>query len=208
VSQSTLTEIPSVFAQEARQRLEDLMQRLGKRLPEGTLELLSTTTARPHRPSAPRHVVFELNDVRYAVPLENVREIQQLPTITPLPRVPDWLSGITNWRGEVLSVVDLRLLLKLPPLEPRQSQRLLIVHSTVEEIATGWIVDRLIGLRGIARQELRGATLEKAVPPSFIRGIADVEGHFVGVLDVNRVLASPELRQFEATWPTELAAET
>lgn len=208
MSQSTLGENQSAVTQDARQRLAQLMERLGQRFPDGTLELLSPARPGPSRPSAPRHVVWELNAVRYAVPMENVREIQRLPRITPLPQVPEWLLGVTNWRGELLSVVDLRSLLKLPPNEQRHSQRLLIVHSTAEEIFVGWVVDRLIGLRGIPRQELHRVAPGKTECCGFFRGIAEVEGHLVGVLDVNRVLASPELRQFDAVWPAESAVTT
>ena len=148
-----------------------------------------------------KHVVFELADAQYAVPMNNVRELQRLPRITALPNVPDWVSGVTNLRGDVLSVVDLRTLLGMPAAQSAASQRLIVVCSTREEITTGWIVDRLVGLRGITPEELKPcSTLMTGSAVSFLNGIVERDGRLIAVLDVNRVLSSPEMRQFEPTW--------
>lgn len=153
-----------------------------------------------------KHVLFVLDGTQYAVPMENVLELQRLPRITPLPSVPDWLRGVTNLRGEVLSVVDLRSLLGLSQAESSMSQRLVVVRSTVEEIATGWIVDRMIGVRRLAMDDMQpSSTLTIGAAVRFLSGIVDYEGQLIAVLDVNRVLSSPETRQFEPTWQADVA---
>ncbi|MCX7418936.1 MAG: chemotaxis protein CheW [Planctomycetia bacterium] len=145
-----------------------------------------------------KHVVFVLNATHYAVPLANVLEIQRVPQITALPHVPDWLRGVTNMRGDVLSVVDLRMLLKIELAECSQDERMVVVKSTKEELAIGWIVDRVVGIRGIEPSELKSTSLLPADSmASFIAGIIQRDDRLIAVLDVNRVLSSPELRQFE-----------
>ena len=150
---------------------------------------------------AVKHVLFMLNESHYAVPLANVLELQRLPHITLLPNVPDWLRGVTNLRGDVLSVVDLRSLLGLPVAESIVSQRLIVVRSTREEISTGWVVDRVTGIRGIADEDLQPcSTLMTGPAVSFLSGVVERDARLIAVLDVNRVLSSPEMRQFEPTW--------
>lgn len=145
-----------------------------------------------------KHVVFELDGTQYAVPLTNVLEIQRVPRVTELPHVPDWLRGVTNMRGDVLSVVDLRMLLGIRLLEHSQDERMVVVKSTTEELAIGWIVDRVIGIRGITPGEARPcAELPADSATNFISGIIQRDDRLIAVLDVNRVLNSPELRQFE-----------
>lgn len=145
-----------------------------------------------------KHVVFELDGTHYAVPLTNVLEIQRVPRITALPHVPDWLRGVTNMRGDVLSVVDLRMLLGVKLLDHSQEERMVVVKSTVEELAIGWIVDRVVGIRGIAPGETKPCSeLSADSAPGFIEGIVQRDDRVIAVLDVNRVLSSPELRQFE-----------
>lgn len=148
-----------------------------------------------------KHVLFVLDDTQYAVPMENVLELQRLPRVTPLPTVPGWLRGAANLRGDVLSVVDLRSLLGLPAVESSASQRLIVVRSTLEEIATGWIVDRVIGVRRLATGDMQPtSTLATGASTRFLNGIVEYDNHLIAVLDVNRVLSSPEMRQFEPTW--------
>jgi purine-binding chemotaxis protein CheW len=145
-----------------------------------------------------KHVVFELDGTQYAVPLTNVWEIQRVPQITALPHVPDWLRGVTNMRGDVLSVVDLRVLLGIAMAERSQDERMVVVKSTAEDVAIGWIVDRVIGIRGFAPGEAKPCSeLTSDSMASFIAGIFQRDDRLIAVLDVNRVLSSPVLRQFE-----------
>ena len=182
------------------------LHELAAKIARETLGTSSETNSTESATSTVKHVLFVLDDTQYAVPMENVLELQRLPRITPLPSAPEWLRGVTNLRGAVLSVVDLRSLLGLPPTDSSVSQRLVVVRSTVEEIATGWIVDRMIGVRRLAMEDMQpSSTLTIGAAVRFLNGIVDCEGQLVAVLDVNRVLSSPEMRQFEPTWQADVA---
>ena len=155
---------------------------------------------------AEKHLLFVLHEAQYAIPLANVFELQRMPHITALPNVPDWLLGVMNLRGEILSVVDLRSLLGLPAAASSTSKRLIVVRSTREEISTGWIVDHVAGIRGIAAEDLQPcSTLMPGPALSFLNGVVERDSHLIAVLDVNRVLSSPEMRQFEPTWQADVA---
>lgn len=182
------------------------LHELAAKIARETLGTISETNVSESAPPGVKHVVFVLDDTQYAVPMENVLELHRLPRVTPLPSSPEWLRGVTNLRGDVLSVVDLRSLLGLPPAESSVSQRLVVVRSTVEEIATGWIVDRMIGVRRLAMDDMQpSSTLTIGAAVRFLSGIIDCEGQLIAVLDVNRVLSSPEMRQFEPTWQADVA---
>lgn len=172
-------------------------------------ETLGTVTGAPDSGSmnsGVKHVLFVLNGSQYAVPMENVLELQRLPRITSLPSVPAWLRGVTNLRGEVLSVVDLRSLLGLPTAETHVSQRLVVVRSMLEEIATGWIVDQVVGMRRLATEDMQpSTTLATGAATRFVSGLVDYDGQLIAVLDVNRILSSPEMRQFESGWQADVA---
>lgn len=62
--------------------------------------------------SSSRHLCFSLGEEEYAVPLSHVREVIELPDITPVPYMPQHYRGIMNLRGQILSIIDLRLKLK------------------------------------------------------------------------------------------------
>lgn len=60
-----------------------------------------------------RYIVFTLGTERFALPLLSVREVIAPPEITPIPFSPHYFLGIMNRRGQVISVLDLRLKLQL-----------------------------------------------------------------------------------------------
>jgi chemotaxis signal transduction protein len=98
-----------------------------------------------------RHICIELADKQFAIPLTAVMEAGEHLLVQPLPLLPDWISGITNIRGEIISVVDLNLFFKTKSkakpttLAPVETKPYLIVHNDDMKIAM--IVDRIIATR-------------------------------------------------------------
>ena len=90
------------------------------------------------------------------------------------------------------------MLLGIETADRSNDERMVVVKSTSEELAIGWIVDRVVGIRGIEPNETQTCSATKAVPDAgFIQGIVQRDDRVIAVLDVNRVLNSPILRQFE-----------
>ncbi len=133
------------------------------------------------------HLICTLDEAEFALPLAGVLEVQRLPAVTPAPHLPDWLLGLTNRRGEILSVVDLAAFLGLPSAAPAPTRRLVVVHSAQEEMTTGLVVDGVRGLRGLPADDLAEPAL--AVP--FILGVAGT----AAVLDLEGLLRSPRMRR-------------
>lgn len=105
----------------------------------------------PTSPSSPelsrKLVLFELDEQVFAIPVSNVSEIQREPQITRIPHVPEWVCGVTNLRGSIISVIDLRLRLGLPLPEVGIRRRMIVIRSPVQRVTTGLLVDRVLGIR-------------------------------------------------------------
>jgi purine-binding chemotaxis protein CheW len=56
-----------------------------------------------------RFLCFRLGDEDYAVPLLSVKEVIAMPDTTPIPNTPSHFMGIMNLRGQVISIIDLRV---------------------------------------------------------------------------------------------------
>ena len=88
-------------------------------------------------------VTFTVNNESFGVLIQIVEEIIILPEkVTPVPRAPTYFSGMINLRGEIISVIDLRQRFQLPPVEPTNMTRILVVSIT--GIKVGMIVDAVI----------------------------------------------------------------
>ena len=144
-------------------------------------------------------VVVELGDSVFGIPMVNVHEIQRVPKVTLLPNVPNWVLGVANLRGNILSVVDLRLLLGMAPFDAApSSRRLVVTQSLVDDVDTGFIVDRVIGIRAVAVQSVAPPTapVNDQIAP-YLTGVVEVDDALVAFLDIDKLMLSEDFRQFE-----------
>ena len=144
-----------------------------------------------------RYVLLSIASANYAVLEAFVTELERIPKITPVPRVPAWLRGVTNLRGDVISVVDMRMFLGLDPASSNAA-RMLVVRLLTEEFATGLLVDGVERIVAVPAEAITPpeSSLEGPLAP-YLRGMCVIEERLVAVLDLDQLLRSPEIRQFE-----------
>jgi purine-binding chemotaxis protein CheW len=144
-----------------------------------------------------RYVLLSIASARYAVLEAFVTELERIPKITPVPRVPAWVRGVTNLRGDVVSVVDMRTFLGLEPTSSHAA-RMLVVRLLTEEFATGLLVDSVDRIVAVPADAITAteSSLEGPLAP-FLRGMCVIEEQLVAVLDLDQLLRSSEIRQFE-----------
>ncbi|MEW6736839.1 MAG: chemotaxis protein CheW [Acidobacteriota bacterium] len=145
-----------------------------------------------------RYVVFSLANTKYAIPISNVIEMGRIPRITPVPNVPEWIRGVTNMRGDILSVIEFRAFLGIAPLEQLDAGRMLIVRGGNDDLITGLIVDNVGGLRELSIDDIAmpSAPIKDKVA-KFMKGVYDHHQELLTVLDLEQLLSSPEIRQLE-----------
>lgn len=95
-------------------------------------------------PTAREVLLFTLEGQRYALPLEEVRELVRAVRLTPLPRAPAVVEGLVDLRGELLPVLDLRRRFRLPARPLSSADHLVVAQAGRRSIALR--VDRAEGL--------------------------------------------------------------
>jgi purine-binding chemotaxis protein CheW len=132
-------------------------------------------------------LLFAVGNEWYAVGIDTVREIYNEYTITPLPCVPGFILGVINIRGEIVSVTDVRQLLRLSSDAPVAPSVIVVENETC---ATALIVDAIGDIA-----EVDGSTVEPPVASldkgqaAFVSGSVYIDGMLVGLLDLEQVLA-------------------
>lgn len=136
-------------------------------------------------------VVLRLGAGRYVVALADVAEVVPLAPLTRVPNAPGWLAGVANWRGRVLPVVDLRLLLEAPAPPLPTSARFVVLTpgGSVAGAAVGVLAEAVPGVHDGALAPL------EPLPPTAAEGatallrgqLLDAHGP-LGVLDAAAVL--------------------
>ena len=159
-----------------------------------------------HAAASTRYVLFGIAATQYAVPEAFVTELERVPRMTMVPRVPAWLRGVTNLRGDIVSVVDLRIYLGLSGVLP-PSARLLVVRLLDEPFATGLIVDAVDRIVTINADHIvpPAAPLDGPLKP-YLAGVCMIGDRVVAVLDLARLLRAPDLRQFDEPGSADASA--
>ena len=116
---------------------------------EEAVESASAETSEDDADPPVNHIVFGLAGARYAVSIRSVLELDRLSPITPVPNTPEFVLGVTNVRGDVVSVLDLRRLLGLPPLARPETGRLVQVRPSGRAVRSGVLVDSILGMRPV-----------------------------------------------------------
>jgi purine-binding chemotaxis protein CheW len=144
-----------------------------------------------------RLVAFTIGRDRYAVGIPQVVEVARIPPITPVPNVPAWVRGVTNLRGDVISIVDLSAFLGHPPIASG-SGRMLVASRPTEGIVIGLLVDRVDEIVSMVPEQLLppAGPLDGPLAPH-LRGVLTAGGPVTAVLDLDRFLQSPDIRRFE-----------
>ncbi|WGL61099.1 chemotaxis protein CheW [Pigmentibacter sp. JX0631] len=89
-------------------------------------------------------VEFRLSDERYAIESTSVREVYSLKEFTQLPSIPKYILGIMNIRGEIVTVVDLKVLFEIPKKELQNLQKVIVIEQN--NLVLGILVDNIIGV--------------------------------------------------------------
>jgi purine-binding chemotaxis protein CheW len=150
-----------------------------------------------HRHDPSKSLVgFVVGEVSYAVPIARVREISNPLDLVPLPHAPMAVSGVADYRGEVVPVVELRTRFGLEPAPQTRRTKWIIVEVGQRLVAL--VVDAVTEVFGTGGAELRPAPALGGGDD--VRGIAGVTTH-AGALTF--VLETGHLR--DVTEPLDMA---
>lgn len=132
-------------------------------------------------------VVFELGREQFGIDIEAVDGIVKMQQITKLPYSPAYMEGVTNLRGSVLPVIDLRKRLDLPVEEETKETRIIIINTN--SLKMGMIVSAVTEVLTIDEMSIETSrTITTNVKTDFIIGIAKVDARLVILLDLSKVL--------------------
>ena len=129
--------------------------------------------------------------------VQYVQSIRPKEALTRVPRVPDWVAGVTNLRGRILSVIDLRAYLGLPPSPEQGEGILLLVQTPGMEVI--FLVDDVPGVEILpVRKDLAGDSLIHHLQSEYVRAVVERRSSPVGqrhitVRDMEALLGDPRL---------------
>ena len=137
-------------------------------------------------------IVFNLGDEEYGVSIEQVREIIRTRVITPIPNSPDFIDGLTNVRGEIAVVIDLKNRFFLPTKKEIKEKHIIMTEQ--DNNLFGLKVDEVTEVLRISEIEILAVPeLVTKVDTDYIRGVLTLEDRLIITLDLKKVLSEGEL---------------
>ncbi|WP_066892451.1 chemotaxis protein CheW [Clostridium nigeriense] len=127
-------------------------------------------------------VIFKLGEEHFAVETDKILSINDMMAITKVPKAPNYIKGLINLRGSIKSLVDVNLLLNI---ESNKEQNNIIILK-VDDEELGITVDEVEEVLEIEEQKLQ--KLETHNTEAYIKGIIDLEGRLLTVIDIERLI--------------------
>lgn len=154
-----------------------------------------------------QYLTFTLGEEDFALDIGKVREVLDYTTITKVPRMPKFLRGVINLRGNVVPVIDLRYKLGMGAIEQAVDTCIVIVEIMIDDDLTH------IGALADSVKEVIDLDPGQISPPpklgirinnEFIRGMGNQDEKFLMILDIDKILTADEIDIVQKTNEEEM----
>jgi len=136
-------------------------------------------------------VTFHIDNEVYGITVMQVMEVLRYVDLTPVPGAPDYVLGIINLRGNVVTVIDTRKRFSLPSKEIDDMSRIVIIEA--EGQVLGMLVDCVAEVVYLRESEIEMApNVGNEESSRFIQGVHSNGDSLLILVDVNKLLTGEE----------------
>lgn len=134
-----------------------------------------------------KYLTFQVDDGDYGIEISYVTEIIEVQEITSVPNTPLYIKGITNLRGTIAPVIDLRL--RFGHTETPYTDHTCIIVLSMDDISIGLIVDEVQEVANIEEVNIQQPpqSLGSSAKNYFVKSIGTFDGHVKQLLDIEKV---------------------
>lgn len=133
-------------------------------------------------------LIFRLKDYHFGILTENVIEIMKKNVVKSIPNSPEWVEGLINLRGEVLTLVNMYSLLKIDDFNLDDCYNNTVIVN-LDENSIALMVDEIIGVTDIEENELQSASENDN---SFVGSLITIDDRIINVLELKSLFEETE----------------
>lgn len=130
-------------------------------------------------------VIFRIGDEQFAVETSKVQSINDIMEITKIPNAPKYIKGLINLRGNIISLLDINLLLDIEKNNGSQNN---IIILEVDEEQVGMTVEEVDEVLEIDEDIIEKIETEKK--KSYIKGVLNFKDRIVTLIDINKLISN------------------
>ena len=142
------------------------------------------------------YLAFKVGNEFFAIYIKNVIVVLRKNGVTSVPKTADYIVGILQFRGEIISVVSAKKKLNIPEGEEFKRQVVIVVefekNNTVSKL--GILADKVLGVMNISESEIK-PVLEfgNYYNPEFLKGAFKHKENIITILDVEKIFSEEEI---------------
>ncbi len=155
-----------------------------------------------------KFVAFRLNDEYYAIDVHLVNEVYVPTAITEIPKAPNYTAGVINYRGQIVTVIDLKKRLNISEIDVKtdyddllesDDERHYVIIVKTEDSVVGLLVDYVESVISLNTDQIQSGIdlLSGKEATAFLAGIADTEYGLTIMLSLDAILSEYDLTEIE-----------
>jgi len=155
-----------------------------------------------HQQSTPLEVLsFKIGDEEYGIDILRVQEIRGYEAPTRIANAPQFVKGVTNLRGVIVPIVDLRLRFNLPDVQYNGSTVTIVLN--IGHRTMGIVVDSVSDVMELASDQIKAAPeFNGSIESTYITGLGTVKTgdaeRMLILMDIEALMTSPEMGLIDA----------
>jgi purine-binding chemotaxis protein CheW len=142
------------------------------------------------------YLVFRLGDEEYGIDILKVQEIRSCERVTRIANAPDFIAGVTNLRGVIVPIVDLRVKFRLSAVAFNDSTVVIVLNFGARVV--GIIVDGVSDVLTLAAEQIRPAPdFSVTLATEYLQGLGSLDERMLILVDIEKLLNSEEMALVE-----------
>jgi len=144
-----------------------------------------------------QYVTFRLDDETYGINVMQIQEVLRYSEIAPVPGSPDYVLGIINLRGNVVTVIDTRRRFGLNDADVTDSSRIVVMESADQVM--GILVDSVAEVVYLKSSEIETApNVGSEESARFIQGVCNKNSELIILVEFDKMLTDHEWADISA----------
>ena len=144
-----------------------------------------------------KYLIFNLGKEIYGIPILKIKTIERKMDITPVPRTPNFVKGITNLRGKIIPVMDLKEKFGIGISEVTERTCIIIVDIRTDTglQTNGLMVDEVSEVLDMEDGYIEPVPKygDTQIDQEFMSGIGKIGDRVIILLDIQKILDMSEL---------------
>jgi len=143
-------------------------------------------------------IVFTLKDTKtkrseiYGVNVKQIQEIRNVEKITRLPKSPEFVKGIMNLRGQIITIIDVKQKLDFDT-NNEENQNSSILISKINDQTLGFLIDDVDDVVRIDGKDIDRNTLENSDSASYLQGFVKTKDRIIILLDLEELILNTKI---------------